>query len=277
MANLLDLLKNHQDVVSQNSVPQWLLGAFKRRNITFFDNTRIHLTNVIWLQTQTLTIDLRLPSFEVQLQQNTLEKLCNEAWYGHTAWKNDQLSWSIDVNYELYNKWPEPAELRRIGDCMIEFSPSNTYVEDWNFISNGISPLIGLELFQEENLNTGEIIPLKGAFLICGDYAGLIIDREKDLSKKYKSINDAYNLGENICNILDFEASIGHQENNNKYKVIYSLNPNRVNNNLLDLNGFEIEKSTNFLTYTSNTNNKKWYFKIETYIKNFIFSPQTQK
>lgn len=273
MADLIQLLKNHSEVLAKSSVPHWMLGAFKRRNITFYDGMTDVSTNVFWLQTQTLTIDLRLPISEEQARQNTIEKLSNEAWYGYACWKDNQLSWSGGASYEFYNKWPEPAELRRIGDCMIEFAPSGAYVEDWRLLSSGNGPLIGLELFQEEDIPTGKISPRKGALIICGDSAGLVIDRQQNINKNYKSLNDAYEHGEKVDNLLGFEASIGQKISNNEYKVIYSLSTNRIGENLLSMNNFEINDATGVLVQT--LEKQKRYFKIETYFDHFYFSKIT--
>ncbi len=80
-----------------------------------------------WFQSKSFTIDLRLKSVT---DTPIVER---QAWVGytHSDAQNASLSWELSSNYQNHTQWPEPATLHTIGNCILEFSPSNAYVEDW--------------------------------------------------------------------------------------------------------------------------------------------------
>lgn len=130
---LLEIAKTHLSTASY-SVPEWVLGAFSRRSISFADGLTDTDTRVFWLQSRGLTIDLRLPLPRDQpVLTDHSDAICAmsdlEGWYAHTCWENNLLSWCNGASYQLHNRWPEPAQLRRVGNCMVEFAPSGAYVE----------------------------------------------------------------------------------------------------------------------------------------------------
>ena len=90
--NLLDLctqLKPTDD--STCLLPQYLLGAFRRKSITFANGLTDENTLVYWFQSKTFTIDLRLKD-----PQST-PVLERQGWVGDTLWdaQNQLLSWHL--------------------------------------------------------------------------------------------------------------------------------------------------------------------------------------
>ncbi len=81
---------------------------------------------------------------------------------------------------------PEPGFLRRAGDCMIEFPPSNVYVEDWRFQPSAPGLLAGLHLVSETD-HKGETRAAQGWPVIAGDHAILTIDRRPPLPDGIKA------------------------------------------------------------------------------------------
>ena len=110
-------------------VPSYLYGAFRRKSISLFNGLTDENTIVYWFQSRSFTIDLRLKS---QLDTHVAER---QGWVGDTVWDQQQqlLSWEVAhyANYQNHVQWPEPAKLHAIGNSILEFSPSNVYVEDW--------------------------------------------------------------------------------------------------------------------------------------------------
>ena len=53
-------------------VPDWMLGFYKRRAISFADGLTDTQTHVCWFQSRNFTIDLRLPLEEHQVQAKPL-------------------------------------------------------------------------------------------------------------------------------------------------------------------------------------------------------------
>ncbi|MGB1092500.1 MAG: hypothetical protein ACPGYX_10270, partial [Oceanobacter sp.] len=101
-----ELTNSRSLITDSDPLPDWLMGAFRRRTISFADGTSDTDTRVFWLQSRGLTIDLRLPLLEHQQaipvpnldQPQTLSATADlEAWYAHSVWRQEQgkqlLSW----------------------------------------------------------------------------------------------------------------------------------------------------------------------------------------
>ncbi len=174
--SLLDIACTQGAVWPRNSVPEWMCGAFRRRCISFANGLTDTDTRVFWLQSGALTIDLRLP-LEYEQQAEPDNKADYEGWYAHSVWQHNLLDWQGGVSSLRENRWPEPAELRRVGNCMMEFAPSGAYVEDWRLLNSVPGLFVGLELIGEEDLTTGASRELQGALILAGDCMGAVINR----------------------------------------------------------------------------------------------------
>ena len=103
--NLLELcaqLKPSDD--SACVLPRYLLGAFRRKSITFSNGLTDENTLVYWFQSKTFTIDLRLKD---PISTPVLER---QGWVGDTIWdaQNQLLSWNVSSNYQNHVQWPNP-------------------------------------------------------------------------------------------------------------------------------------------------------------------------
>ena len=102
------------------SVPDWMLGCFKRRSISFASGDCDTDTHVFWLQGRNMTIDLRLPIELEQIPNKALEGYSREAlhawanyegWYAETVWKdNKRRSQELTNNFlkdglEVMEEW----------------------------------------------------------------------------------------------------------------------------------------------------------------------------
>lgn len=256
--NLFELTKQVQ-VNAVDAVPDWMLGAFRRRSISFSDGTTDLDSRVFWLQSRGLTIDLRLPTLTDQQALSaadfsapvTLQSLAQlEGWYAHSLWQGEQLSWGKGANYQFHNCWPESAELRRVGNCMVEFAPSGAYVEDWRLMNaTGSGPLIGLELESETDLETGVTLARRGALIINGDYAGLVLGRsqtglETEWAARGVVLTEALRKATSIerSGLLDFQVSVATGSLQSGYRVEHSLQLSRVGELLLPFSGFSQQR-----------------------------------
>lgn len=258
-------LLEQSPMLATHSVPDWMIGCFKRRSISFTNGMTDVQTRVFWLQGRNLTIDLRLPKVEDQVketweacnQEQIYELLNYEGWYADTLWENDILSWSGGTSFQIHNRWPEPAILNRVGDCMMEYSPNNTYVEDWRLKSRTKGPLVSLRLIEEINLTSGECRHRDGALIINGDWAGLVLGRTDDIIsdiKKGIQLQDLlsqkqYN-SELFQQVFKFETSVAQGDLNNGYTIAHSTQASRLEPPLFCLDGFEIDKEKNEITHT---------------------------
>jgi hypothetical protein len=167
-----------------DGAPPWALGCFRRRSITFYDGSTDSTTQVFWLQTHGLTVDLRLSPDRPRLRDRAALFTCSpdevrqllqaEAGVARTRWDGHSMSWHDWVGFQTYVKWPEPGALRRVGDCLIEFAPSGAYVEDWRLEPPGQGPLLGLELLEERDRTDGAVRHCGGALVVCGRLRGFL-------------------------------------------------------------------------------------------------------
>lgn len=237
-----------------NSVPEWMLGYYKRRAISFANGDSDVHTHVCWLQSRNFSIDLRLPLQDRQVSskalvdysQQELRTLANyEGWEALSEWDGDALSWHSETSLQLHNRWPEPAKLNRIGNCMIEFAPSGAYVEDWRLQPSRPGSLIGLRLIEERNLNDNSLRHCGGGLIICGDYAALVLGRAAPVDTKVTpgslSTLAAQAVGDiaRLAALFNFETSVAHGSLQEGFNIDLSTCPDRLGQFLLPLDGFE--------------------------------------
>jgi hypothetical protein len=237
---------------AEHSVPDWMLGFWKRYSISFANGLTDLKTHVCWLQSRNFTIDLRLP---LELKQTAAKPLANcstdelqvlanyEGWVAESVWDGAMLSWlDTDTTLQLHNRWPEPAILKRVGNCMIEFCPSNAYVEDWRLQPSKPGPLIGLRLIEERELASGHVRHRGGGLIVCGDYAAMVLGRNEEVpgGKQLKAmVADAAGDVEVLQRLLNFETSVADGNISSGYRVRLSTRAARVGCDLCDLDGFE--------------------------------------
>ncbi len=171
-------------------VPRWALGTVHRRSISFATGHVDDLTKVVWVQSHGMTGDIRIHQDRPELaNSHTLQSLdldtlvalaSVEGGVATTAWCDGLMSWSDWIGFQPYDKYPEPGQLRRVGDCMVEFAPSGIYVEDWRFQPSESGLLAGLSLLREVD-NKGVERSRRGGLVIAGDHAILSIARRDEL------------------------------------------------------------------------------------------------
>ncbi len=277
--------------VNNNSAPDWMLGCFKRKSITFANGQTDNNTQVFWLQGRHQTIDLRLP-IESELittpwQECSTDELIAladyEGWSANSHWDNEQLSWYGGTSFQCHNRWPEPAILSRTGDCMMEFSPNGSYVEDWRINATHPGPLISLQLIEETNLSTGELRHQGGALIIAGQWAGLVLGRSQPLlfnDKEYQ-LRDMVEKEKNnphfLEQVFNCETSIAQGNLDSGFIVGYSTQPSTLNTPIIALDGFEIDVENNEIIQRFNEKEQsfKRRFSIDTIEPRILFSAST--
>jgi len=256
---LQELLAQHAQRAT-SSVPDWMLGFFKRYSISFANGTTDLHTHVCWLQSRNFTIDLRLPLAADQAPAKPLDELTaaelgvlanNEGWAARSDWDGVALSWRpTDVSLQLHNRWPEPAILKRIGNCMVEFCESDAYVEDWRLQPSRPGPLIGLQLIEEREVSTGTVRHRGGGLIVCGDYAALVLGRSAPIETgddvPLKTlVAQAGSSVKRLQQLFNFETSVAHGSLSSGFGVMLSTQPARLGQPLFPLNGFEYVPANN--------------------------------
>lgn len=234
--NLFEALKLlPASALNDAPIPASLFGAFRRKSITFFNGLTDEKTIVYWFQSKTFTIDLRLKS---QDQTPLAER---QGWIGQTIWDDatEQLSWEISdhANFQNHVQWPEPAKLHTVGNCILEFSPSNAYVEDWRQQADqGL--YLGLRIQNVIHINTQQDIALDGGLIICGHHMVYAQSRFPDFQAQLKSFPNIFNAieqGIQATVIESFEVSVS-----TKNQIIeYSTQSSKIHQSIY-LDDFEI-------------------------------------
>lgn len=237
-----------------SSVPDWMLGYFKRRAISYANGLSDVQTHVCWLQSRNFSIDLRLPLEARQvaakpLARHSIEELLArseyEGWAAPCTWADGALSWSDATSFQLHDRWPEPALLQRIGNCMMEFAPSGAYVEDWRLQPSAPGPLIGLRLLEDREQASGLLRHRGGGLIICGEYAALVLGRADALSQTTPQTRLRELVARHADDLqwlrraFEFETSVALGSLSEGFSVTLSTLPQRVRQPLIPLQGFE--------------------------------------
>lgn len=262
----------------EQSVPDWMIGCFRRRCISFANGESDDQTIVYWIQSRNFTIDLRLPIKEDQVPARDIAEctpaelaaMANyEGWEATSHWDGNRLKWSGGTALQVTDRWPEEAELRRTGNCMIEFAPSGSYVEDWRLQPSAPGPLIGLRLIEEHYPQSGLRVPRSGGLIICGDYAALVLGRASTLSTGNTALPDQVasavgNLNQ-LRQLFDFETSVASGNLTQGFSVLHSTSAARVNEPLLPEGEFDFRADSNqvWFRFVREGQTVVWFFQID--------------
>ena len=257
--------------LSTLQLPTALLGAFRRKIISFFNGETDERTIVYWFQSTSFTIDLRLKDVT---QTPILQR---QGWLGQTLWDEaDQLlSWQVEAhaNYQNHIQWPEPAKLHYIGNCILEFSPSNAYVEDWRQqASQGM--YLGLRLEKAIHLASDTLVQLDAGLIICGDwvaYAQSRLPQNQQALASYENLAEAHSVGIDLEQINQFEVSVGSLSSG----VQYSTQNHRLQQPF-QIDGFE-RVSEHQLRQIKEIEGERYalYFRVDMYQPHYQFQTQT--
>lgn len=243
LADLLAALP--QSNFSDMPFPQGLLGAFRRKCITFANGLTDERTVVYWFQSRTFTIDLRLPDGPATALVD------RQGWVGDTLWdsRTQQLSWTIDRSYQPRNQWPEPATVSFIGNCVLEYAPSGAYVEDWRQQSTS-GPLLGLRLLSLFDEVTGQTHAMDGGLIVAGDHAAFALSRLPDIDA---ALEEAGDLAKALTDGIATQAQIESYEVSvaiNGLAITQSTQPGRLGQNLA-MGDFRIDPDGTVILSTS--------------------------
>ncbi|ROQ21393.1 hypothetical protein EDC38_2017 [Marinimicrobium koreense] len=239
---LQELLERHARPATAG-VPDWMLGCFRRRCISFASGESDNQTIVYWFQSRNTTIDLRLPVAEQQVPAKALNEYSPaelrritdyEGWEARSQWDGELMSWFDETALQTHNRWPEPAELKRIGNCMIEFAPSGAYVEDWRAQPSEAGPLIGLRMIEQRNLDTGDCVHRGGGLIIAGDHAALVLGRPEPLSNDASLQEQLESASpDTIQRLFDFETSVAQGSITKGFTIHHTTRSARLGQPLL--------------------------------------------
>ena len=249
-------------------IPDYLYGAFRRKSISFSNGLTDEKTIVYWFQSRSFTIDLRLKSRE--------DTPVNErqGWIGNTLWNAEQqlLSWGVKAhsNYQNHVQWPEPAKLHAIGNCILEFSPSNVYVEDWRQqVHEGL--FLGLRLKSALDVESHQLLPMDGGLIICDKYVAFALSRLPTDQQTVASIDisSAPTMYETV--IESFEVSIA-VDGLHKHLTTTSSQQDQA----LNFDHFEVIDETHLMqNVIINGQAVQLIFEVDIYVPHYAFQRRT--
>lgn len=148
------------------TVPELMFGCWKRSWIKFADGTLDDTTSVVWLQTESQMVDVRINDVasdianRSDLHECTMDQLraiasndassgfteCGRPVLGADGMRAATASWNTrghGVNFQPVSAFPEPGLMtwNEDGTVMIERAPSGAYVEEWHLVPYSRHPL----------------------------------------------------------------------------------------------------------------------------------------
>ena len=267
--NLFEVIKSLKPVTFQPEIiPGFLYGAFRRKSISFYNGLTDENTIVYWFQSRSFTIDLRLKSQTGTAVQE------RQGWIGNTLWDNASqlLSWEVKdyANYQNHVQWPEPAKLHAIGNCILEFSPSNVYVEDWRQqVQYGL--FLGMRLQSALDVQSGQTLEMDGGLIICADHIAYALTRLPEVQSAVAQM-DLKAIDPTVFALLEsFEVSIGTDGQTKTYSTRTSETGKTFN-----LENFEVLDETRLVqNVILDGRDINLIFEIDIYQPDFVFQHTT--
>ncbi len=268
--NLFEVIKTLKPTASQPEIiPSFLYGAFRRKSISFFNGLTDENTVVYWFQSRSFTIDLRLKSQTGTAIQE------RQGWIGNTLWDSASqlLSWEVKdyATYQNHVQWPEPARLHAIGNCILEFSPSNVYVEDWRQqIQHGL--FLGLRLQSAFEGQSGQKLEMDGGVIICGNHIAYALTRLPEVQSAVAQM-DLKAVDPTVFALLEsFEVSIG----TDGQAKTYSTRSNETGKTF-NLENFEVLDETHLIQHVVLDDHEiDLIFELDIYQPDYEFQYRTQ-
>lgn len=266
---LFEVIKTLKPTATQpEMIPDFLYGAFRRKSISFFNGLTDENTIVYWFQSRSFTIDLRLKSQTGTAVQE------RQGWIGNTLWDSASqlLSWEVKdyANYQNHVQWPEPAKLHAIGNCILEFSPSHVYVEDWRQqVQCGL--FLGLRLQSAIEVQSGQTLEMDGGLIICADHIAYALTRLPEVQSAVAQM-DLKAIDPTVFALLEsFEVSIGTDGQTKTYSTRTSETGKTFN-----LENFEVLDETRLVqNVILDGRDINLIFEIDIYQPDFVFQHTT--
>ena len=162
-----------------------MYGCWKRAWIEFSDGSIDDSSRVVWLQTPSLMVDVRIAADRPDLTSRagthdcTLEELqavaCSDGSSGYTECgpvvtdgngvRTATASWHTrghGVNFQPVSAFPEPGLMSWSDDgtVMIERAPSGAYVENWQLVPHSRDPLTFAAFADRQVYRAGDVAVL---------------------------------------------------------------------------------------------------------------------
>jgi hypothetical protein len=224
-----------------------MLGCWKRKYIRFKSGETDTSTIVIWLQTLSSMVDIRIPerildfSKGDSLEEYTVEQLCELATqdcstaitrldesttpYPTASWESND----DDAYIQMVVNFPEDGwfDWKEDGSCMMEWAPSGAYEEDWRLLANSRSHITE---FRRINNGKNEFVFLAGDHVVYVRSRALEIKELRPIEVIAKEYLDNKDY---LIALVDVEFSYAYRkEAGDEFEIKHSTLPFREGQNL---------------------------------------------
>ncbi len=231
-------------IVAVATVPDLMFGCWRRAWIKFADGTVDDTTTVVWLQTESQMVDVRIKvdlldtSRRSGLHDCTIDELhalalndassgfteCGPPVVGADGLRSATAAWNTGgqgINFQPVSAFPEPGLMtwNADGTVMMEHAPSGAYVEEWRLVPGSREPLL---VTQHES----------GTIYRAGSIAVFVRDRAipiPRLARLAELVDEYWEDRTMIEALLDCEFSVA-ELNDGEWRVTASTLPWRQGN-----------------------------------------------
>jgi hypothetical protein len=169
--------------VVTRTVPDLMLGCWRRAWIEYSDGRRDDTSTVVWLQTESLMVDVRVAaersdlSHRRSLDECSVEELriiasadassgftdCGPPIVGTDGLRAATATWHTrghGVNFQPVSAFPEPGLMTWNDEAtvMFEHAPSGAYVEEWRLVPGSRDPLTVTNIDDETIYRAGPVV-----------------------------------------------------------------------------------------------------------------------
>ena len=234
---ILDHLAAAAPRTPPSPTPSWTWGCFRRRSVTFANGQEDAKAQVVRLQGQGMTGELRVPAWRpdvsgrVGLEACSVEELLElsavDGRVADAAFANGQMTWDNPSSFQPYAQWPEPGQMQRVGAGLIEFAPSGAQMQDWRLQPGSGGLQVALRLMFETGLD-GLTRPRDGGLILCGDHCLFSLDRRRPLPSEAPVQHQMRQAGDPFAfaeMAFDGETSYARRQADGTFKVELSTDP----------------------------------------------------
>lgn len=224
----------------KRTVPEQLIGCWRRHSIKFKDGSEDLTTRVIWLQTASGVADIRIAAERPDLRHRdglascTKEELlalaeqdcfCADTLFDPATLPYPMAVWPTNLDlfrFQSVVSFPEPGWLEwpTNSSIMMEYAPSGAYEEDWRLVEP--DPRFAIHLMRSQ----ADAIE---CLYVVGDHAVRARSRRKSISDPRPLPNVVRSLADNlpeIRSLLDCEFSYAvRAPGNSHYEIELSTFP----------------------------------------------------
>lgn len=256
--------------------PDWLAGLWRRDAIVFPDGAADRTTQVLWGQTHSLYVDLRIPadrppvrgrrSFEDFAEDELLSLADQKGFAGHIVMDGDLCSWVRYIDYRPNTGRPDSGRLRLEGDTLYEEGDptsvlASAYREIYHRERKASRRSVALRRLAPDPEDPGGAKPGDAVLVLIDDRFLFARDRSIELPAAETLRDLVRAAGEDRAKIhayLDCEISFGATEGSGAWTIHSSTLPFREGQQLLPRSSVEAADEAGLLVVTGDLGTEHW-------------------